>query len=814
MILLEFLGHPIYWVSKSLKQGEISPFLYLLCIFFLGLSLLVAYLIFRRLSRSNLRLQLNDIIKQGDVIYATKIIVNEIKLYIIHFLKRLIVPPDIFLDGYYIEDNAEVELYISDSNNSFPFSNYQPQKSIEQYDQSRALLKVSLIATVRNEASNASIWAKSVFNQTRLPNEIIITDAGSTDGTLALLQEISGQSPVPFHIIVEPGVNIAKGRNLAIAQARYDIIATSDFGCRLHTDWLEKLLTPFEVDHNVQVVAGMYQAVDHKGNKLDRLAWWTYNSLIDPNWFLPSGRSSAFTKEIWQIIGGYPEWLTMTGEDTFFALELKKYANKWAFVPEAIAEWPAPDTALAYWQKIFSWSVGNGESGLHASSYWKLTLQILFLFLLFTVTAIIQAAIWIFSSIRPLELLVYFLLGVWFILFIAFTMSQKIPLRHLFLELGGVIAKISGFIHGALRRHPIDQVRNELVKGTFFILSGIPIDDTGGGARCTQIALELLRRKYAVVFINKYPKYEAFDLNISIKDTNLLTYQVSKLDWDRFARDHGWLLNKKVLCAIIEMPISDFLPVINKVSDNKGVIIYDLLDDWNTQLGGDWYSEGIEAEIIKSSQVLLATTPILAERLSRMSHISVELLPNAVNTQLFNPDRFYGRPSDLPESEWTAIYSGALWGEWFDWNLLTEVAIKYPEAAIIVIGDYKGQCPIKLPNLHFLGLKPQRVLPAYLAFSDVAIIPWKVNKITQATSPLKIYEYLAMRKPIVSPEINPLRGIPGVYLARDQSDFIDMVGEVRKTILPLELISRFTTENNWQTRVNHLLDLIHKTQPN
>jgi hypothetical protein len=503
----------------------------------------------------------------------------------------------------------------------------------------------------------------------------------------------------------------------------------------------------------------------------------------------------------------------MTGEDTFFALELKKYANKWAFVPEAIAEWYAPDTALSYWRKIFNWSTGDGESGIYASSYWKLTLKIFSQIILSIVLLFILIAIWAIPGLKTLVFSVYLLLAAWLILIIFFTIKKKIPISHFLLEVGGLIAKILGFIHGALRRHQIEQKRNELIKGTFFILSGIPIDDTGGGARCTQIALELLRRKFAVVFINKYPKYEAINLNISIKDTNLFTYQVSKLDWNRFSKDHGWLLNKNVMGAIVEMPLSDFLPVINNVRDNGGVIIYDVLDDWNTQLGGDWYSEEVEANIIKSSQVLLATTPILAERLSRMSHISAKLLPNAVNTQLFNPDRFYERPSDLPKSEWTAIYIGALWGEWFDWNLLTGVAIKYPEASIIVVGDYKGQCPIKLPNLHFLGLKPQRAIPAYLAFSDVAIIPWKVNKITQATSPLKVYEYLAMRKPIVSPEINPLRGIPGVYLARDQSDFVDKVGEVRKTLLPPELISQFTMENNWQARVNHLLDLIHNAQP-
>jgi glycosyltransferase involved in cell wall biosynthesis/cellulose synthase/poly-beta-1,6-N-acetylglucosamine synthase-like glycosyltransferase len=805
MTPFSFSGHSIHLAAGVLKQTVIGPLLVLLVI---GIGILVAYLILRRLAHSYAVIRFSDIVKTAGVIYAIKTMLKEIRFYFIRSLKKLIVTHKIFIDRYYVEDNAEVVLYTGYS--SSPSSNYQPQQPMRQYDLSHSSLKVSLIATVRNEGSNVKAWANSVFNQTRLPNEIIITDAGSTDGTIELLKEISNQCPIPFHIIVEPGVNIAKGRNLAIAKAQFNIIATTDFGCRLHPDWLEKILTPFELDHSVEVIAGMYRAVDRKGNKLDRRAWWTDNSLTNPKWFLPSARSSSFTKEIWKSIGGYPEWLTMTGEDTYFALELKKYANKWALVPEAIAEWHAPDTTLSYWQKLYNWSIGEGESGLYALSYWKLTLEILFLFLLGIVTFLFQAAIWVFPVLNPMETWVYLLLAAWFFLFIIFTIHQKISVRHLFLEIGGMIVKIFGFIHGAKRQREIDQKRNESVNGTFFILSGIPIDDTGGGARCTQIALELLRRKYAVVFINKFPKYESSNLDISIKDANLYTYQISELDWDRFSRDYRWLLNKDIIGAIIEMPIGDFIPVINNLRDNGGVIIYDLLDDWNTQLGGNWYSEEVETKVIQSSQILLATTPILAERLSPMSPKQVELLPNAVNTLLFNPDRYYERPSDLPEAEWTVIYVGALWGEWLDWNLLIEVAKKYPDASVVVIGDYKGQCPQKLPNLHFLGLKPQKAIPAYLAYSNVSIIPWKVNKITQATSPLKVYEYLAMGKPIVSPEINPLKGIPGVFLARDQSDFIDLVGEVRKTILPREFISRFIMENNWQARVDRLLDLIHK----
>jgi glycosyltransferase involved in cell wall biosynthesis len=237
-------------------------------------------------------------------------------------------------------------------------------------------------------------------------------------------------------------------------------------------------------------------------------------------------------------------------------------------------------------------------------------------------------------------------------------------------------------------------------------------------------------------------------------------------------------------------------------------VIYDLIDDWATSLGGNWYRPEVERAFVDRADVLTATTAPLADRLRELSGRPVYLLPNAVNTRLFVPNRWYQRPADLPRAEWVMMYVGALWGEWFNWELLIRLADAYPEAAVVVIGDYRGQCPEQRPNLHFLGLKPQRDLPAYLAHGDVAIIPWKVNKITQATSPLKVYEYLAMHRPVVAPDIESLHGIPGVWLAHDPEQFVQLVSKVRFEHYPKDDVDRFVTANCWTERVKQLNALI------
>lgn len=710
---------------------------------------------------------------------------------------RIFAPAGPFAIRYPIEDNSQVTVFTT----AALFPTYPLRKSLSSPRLRR--VSVSLITTTRNEKQSAAAWLNSLASQSRLPDEVIIVDGGSDDGTVELIQDFASRSPFSLTVLSVPGANIAHGRNLAIAQAQHEFIACTDFGCQIHPDWLHHIVAPFEIDPAVQVVAGWYRVV--KNHRARMLMLGPIFSEILPEYFIPSSRSLAFAKSAWEATGGYPEWLTLTGEDTLFALELKRCCIQWAFVPEAVVEWQGPPNARAYWRKVFHWSIGDGESGVSAHLYWHSLLRILLL-----AGTTLALALAVISAVASGKLSawwapVVFLLGAGIIFLLGFSGNLR-SLRDLSFEFGAEIARVAGFLSGARRRVQAWARRFENVHGTFFILSGVPIDDTGGGARPTQIALELLRQGYAVVFINKFPKYESVQLQLTISHPNLFTYQLSKFRWKRFVQDFALLLKHKPLAALVEFPLDDFLPLISALRKQAGVVIYDLLDAWDTALGGQWYSPKTEAAVIASSQVLAATEASLAARLERMSDRPVALLPNAVNTSIFDPWRTYPRPPDFPAAEWTAIYIGALWGEWFDWELLAMVANHYPQAAVVVVGDYHGQCAAPPANLHFLGLKAQRDLPPYLAHADVAIIPWKVSPITQATSPLKVYEYLAMHKPVVTPELRPLQGLPGVFTTPDHAAFIAQVAGARQVALPIVEIDRFISCNNWQARVASILE--------
>ncbi len=715
-------------------------------------------------------------------------------------LRRWVEPAGLFAGEPYLQDNSRVVLYTLDDRF---YSDYQPRRTLRTSPPYR--VPVTLITTVFNEADNVLPWLQSLAQQTRLPDQVVVVDGGSTDGTPAIVQDFARQSPFPLKLICEPGANIARGRNIAIQHADHNVIASSDLGCRLDPAWLERLSAPFEDDPRTQVVAGWYETVKTSRAKMQLLGMTLDEA--NPQTFLPSSRSIAFTRAAWELVGGYPEWPTLTGEDTFFDYELKKACRYWAFVPEAVVWWQAPANTSEYWRKLRGWSAGDGESLFGASLYWHSLIRLIFLS---TATVLMIAAIaWAVTAgkLSVWGAVITGVLGLYLLGVLSFSARVLAP-RDLVSEIGAEVARVRGFLVGARRRSQALARRYQGAKGFFFILAGVPIDDTGGGARCTQIALELLRQGYAVFYINRFPKYEGVELDLTIYHPRLYTTPLSYFRWKAFQRNYKDLFAGKMVGALVEFPLREFLPILRGIRRMDGVVIYDLLDDWSTALGGDWYSPATEKEVIAASQVLVATEATLAHRLETLSQRPVSLVPNAVNSQLFDPQLPQIRPADFPPGDWVVIYIGALWGQWFDWDLLTGIARTYPQAAVLVIGDYRGQCAEPPPNLYFMGLKPQHALPAYLAYSDVTIIPWIVSPITQATSPLKVYEYLTMGKPVVAPDLRPLHGLPGVLLAHDPNDFIAKVDLARRMELPRQEMADFAAQNNWQARVDKLLSLV------
>ena len=220
-------------------------------------------------------------------------------------------------------------------------------------------MKVSLISTVKDCVEGVDAFLASLAAQTRAPDEVVIVDGGSADGTAERFAEAEGVT-----LIVEPGANIARGRNAALAAATHDLIAVTDADCILEPTWLAEIVAPLEAGADVSM--GFYEPVTDGFLQTCMAAVNLPGDAgeIDPATFNPSARSVAYRRDAIEAVGGYPEWLAI-GEDMWVDLRWRERRLDMRFAPEAVVRWRLRSSLGATWQQYFKYARGDAHAGMH-----------------------------------------------------------------------------------------------------------------------------------------------------------------------------------------------------------------------------------------------------------------------------------------------------------------------------------------------------------------------------------------------------------------------------------------------------------------
>ncbi|MDP9341767.1 MAG: glycosyltransferase [Actinomycetota bacterium] len=229
-----------------------------------------------------------------------------------------------------------------------------PRKRVEFPERT----KVSLVSTVHDAGTEIGEFLHSVAAQSRAPDEVIVVDGGSGDGTVEVLRAASG-----ITLIEETGANIARGRNLGVRAAAHDVIAVSDGDCVLEPDWLERLMEPIE--RGADVSMGSYRPNVHGflDACLAAVAVPEPSELREDR-FMPSSRSVAFRRAAFEAAGGYPEWLDI-GEDMYLDLRWRELGVDMRLAPDAVALWRPRPTLAEHARQYARYARGDAVAGMH-----------------------------------------------------------------------------------------------------------------------------------------------------------------------------------------------------------------------------------------------------------------------------------------------------------------------------------------------------------------------------------------------------------------------------------------------------------------
>lgn len=190
--------------------------------------------------------------------------------------------------------------------------------------------------------------------------------------------------------------------------------------------------------------------------------------------------------------------------------------------------------------------------------------------------------------------------------------------------------------------------------------------------------------------------------------------------------------------------------------------MYDITDDW---LQADRTAAELarlqhhESVLLEGSARIVVCSPALARAKHRAGR--TVLIPNAVDPAAYRSPS--PRPTDFPDGS-TAVYAGTLHSDRFDVPLAVATARELSNrGTLTLVGpnllSHSDRSRLEDAGAVLLGSKPAKEVPGYLQHADVLVVPHLVNAFTDSLDPIKVYEYAATGRPVISTDVAGFRDV-------------------------------------------------------
>ena len=263
------------------------------------------------------------------------------------------------------------------------------------------------------------------------------------------------------------------------------------------------------------------------------------------------------------------------------------------------------------------------------------------------------------------------------------------------------------------------------------------------------------------------------------------------------------------------------LVTLQKIRKAGYEIVYEYIDEFHEDISGSLMNQlkvWKKLPELKPVLVLASANKLYEEAVRHFGERIVLMSKNAVNVEDFDYKNFENvdAPSDMQKviqnNKPIVGYYGAL-APWLDYDLIADAARENPQFDFVLIGvnyqDALKRLDLSIPNIYYLGPKNYNELPKYSSHFNCAIIPFNEGEIAKGTSPVKLFEYMAMGLPTVgTKDLDECRGYEYVYLAQNRKDFSEKIVkaiDVHKKNSVREKLLKQAEDNSWEKRADDIL---------